>query len=355
MDTATNFHRAHEKSSQENRGLIIQHRLDMELLVNDHKAVCDSHSQNEAVLREELATLQKKLSFMEGSCSYDLRQWKASANAMKEEIMGVRADLIMAQDASLRRDKKYIALLPGYPPKKQAGGSGTSEALDAPTEVQAKAMGMRLDKGKRIAEDIAEKRSREAAKDLAELPGSEFSKLQATFRKGMAEAEMDQGTKTKPTSKSVQSDHPTQSLKPTPTSKAVHSDQSTQPSMPKSTPVVVHSDKPTQPQQQPKSASAPIPSDGQPPKVPTTSKIPTPAKKQPEDQAKETPLVEAAPANSERFTIPRDASYWMKSHYAPVTLSGGVPLTSAEVERGCSIPLPVAKEQKPTAQGNNQA
>ncbi|OBT48504.1 hypothetical protein VE00_01338 [Pseudogymnoascus sp. WSF 3629] len=354
MDTAANFHRAHEKSSQENRELVRQHRRDMEAFVNDHNLVCDNHSKTEAVLKEEIVMLKTKILSMANSNSYDRSPLSnASVNSMRQEILSLRADLAAAKDMSVKRDK-HIALPPGNTPKEQIGGSWAPEALDALAEAQANAMGMRLDKGKRIADDIVEKRSREAAKGLAERPGSEFSKLQATFRKGMAEVEMDQGTKTEPTSKTAESEQPSQPSKPTPT--AVHSDQYTQPSKPKPTPVIVHSDKSNQPSQQPKPASAPMSSVGQPPKVPTTSKIPIPAKAQPENQVKGTPPVEAPPAYSRSFSIPPDASYWMRSHYAPpVIVSSGVPVSSADVERSRPVPIPIAKEQKPAAQGNNQA
>ncbi|OBT81387.1 hypothetical protein VE02_10297 [Pseudogymnoascus sp. 03VT05] len=209
MDTATNFHGAHEKSSAENRELVRQHRRDMELLVNDHKSVCNNYSQNEAVLKEEVVMLKTMIISIRGSNSYDWGPWKASASATGQEMLSLRADLATAKDTSVKRDK-YIALPPGNPPKNQIGGSWAPETLAALAEAQANKMRMRLDKGKGTADDIVEKRSRGATKDLPELPGPEFSKLQATFRKGMAEAEMDQGTKTKPTSKTMQSEQPTQ-------------------------------------------------------------------------------------------------------------------------------------------------
>lgn len=253
MDTATNFHRAHEKSSEENRQLVRQNRRDMEALINDHNLVCDNHSETEAVLKEEIVMLKTKILSMASSNSYDRSPpWNSSANGMRQNFLSLRADLATAKALSVKRDK-YIALPPGNPPKERIGGCWAPEALDALAEAQANAMGMRLDKGKGIADDIVEKRSREEAKGLAGRPGSEFSKLQATFRKGMAEVEMDQGTKTKPTSKTVESEQPSQPSKPTP--KAVHSDQSTQPSKRKPTPVVVHSDKSAQSSQQPKPAS----------------------------------------------------------------------------------------------------
>ncbi|OBT54060.1 hypothetical protein VE04_07763 [Pseudogymnoascus sp. 24MN13] len=338
MDTATNFHRAHEKIIQENRELVIQHRHALELFVNDHKSVCDSNSQNEAVLREEIATLQKRLDLMGDNDSLEQSQCKATVDAMKQEILGLREELLAAKHTLEKRDRKYIALPLGNPLKKQVGGSWAPEALDALAETQANAIGMRLDKGKGIADDIIEKRSGEAVKDPAELPGSEFSKLQATFRKGMAEAEMGQDPKTKPTSKSEQSVQPTQPSKPTPSPKAIHPSQSTQPPKPKSTPLVVHSYKPIQPSQQPKPASVPTPSHGQPLKVPTASKIPTPAKTQPRNQVKETLPVEAPPAYSRSFTIPHDAPCWMKAHHAPAIASGVVAVASEEVERGWSNP-----------------
>ena len=340
MGTAENLHRSHEKLSEENHELVKQHRYDMEHIVIDHQTVCDSHSKTEAVLREEIVTLKKRLSLMGDSCSYDWSQWKATANAMQQEIIDLRADLLMAKDTSMGDKKNIDAQLPGKTPKREVG-NWKSEALDALAEAVARVDERRLDKGKEIADDIAENRSREAAKNLAELPGSELSKLQAMFRKGMAEAEIDQVMKTKPTPKALHSDQSTQPSKPKPALVAEHSNQPTQPSKPK----------PTRPLK-PRPASAPAHSDVQPPKPSTISKIPTPAKAQPEDQLKETPPIAAQPASSRSFSIHCETSYWTKPQTEPTKVTHEVPVSSADIERSCPIPIPIAKEQKDAGPGN---
>lgn len=350
MGTAENLHRAHEKLSEENRELVAQHHYDMEHIVIDHQSVCDSYSKTEAVLREEIATLKERLGLMGDSCSCDWSQWKATANAMQQEILDLRADLLMAKDTSMRDEKNIDAQLPGKTPKKEVG-NWKSEALDALAEAVARVDDRRLDKGKGIADDIAEKRSREAAKSLAGLPGSEFSKLQAMFRKGMAEAEIDQGVKSKPTPVAVHSNQPTQPSEPKPTPVAAHSDKPAQPLKPRPTPVAAHSDKPTQPSK-PRPASAPAHSAGQPPKPSTISKIPTPAKAQPEDQLKETPPVAAQPASSRSFSIHCETSYWTKPQSEHVKVTDEVAVSSADIERSRPIPIPIAEEQKSAAPGN---
>lgn len=213
MIAGEDLHRAHEKLSKENCELVKQNCHDMERIVTEHKSVCDSHSENEAALREEIATLRVRPSLMGDSCAKDRSKWKATVNTMQQEILDLRA----AKD-TLMRDKKDIdAQLPGITPKKEVGNWAT-DALDALAEAQTKANERRLDKGKGIADDIAENRSREAAKTLAGLPGSEFLKLQATFKKGMAEAEIDQGANTGLTLNAVHSNQPILPSKPKPCS-----------------------------------------------------------------------------------------------------------------------------------------
>ncbi|KFY26046.1 hypothetical protein V493_04307 [Pseudogymnoascus sp. VKM F-4281 (FW-2241)] len=344
MGTAENLHRAHEKSSEEKRELIKQHHHAIQRFVNEHQSACESHSRNEAALKEEIASLKRRLRLIGDSCSYDSVQQKATDNAMQHEIVYLHAAIRKAEDTLVKKKKKDIdTQLPCSTMEKKVNhwkaetlemrvSKWKSEVLDALAEADAKSMGRPLDKGKGIADNIAERRSGEAFKDLWELPNSEFSKLQATFRKGMAEAGMGQGTMAKPTSEAVHLGQP-------------------QPSRPKSTPMAVHSDKSTQTSQG-RPTSAPGLSDGQPRKLSTVSKTPISAIAQPENQFKETPPVVVQASRS--FSIHGD-TYWFKPQSAPVKVVDEVPVSSADIERSRPTPLPIAKEQKETAPANQSA
>lgn len=315
-----NFRRAHEKSSEESCRMVKQHRHDMEVMAVSHQAACDVYSSNEAVLRDEIATLTKRLGLMGDNCSCG--KWNSIATAMKQEISDLRADPRTSNDtltsSTLTCGKKDIdAQLPGRTPKEEVKNrkSGSEILGEAVASVDKK----RLDKGKGIADDIAKKRSREAAKKPSELPDSELSKLQDTFRKGMAKEEINQGKKKKATPQAIHSDHPTQPFWPKTTPMSRLSGQPTQPSGSKPTPMVVHSykpiktsnlepastpahpEQPTQPSN-PKSASAPArldqhtqPSKPKPASAPSHPEQPT----QP-SQAKPT----LATAHSEKSTQP---------------------------------------------------
>ncbi|KFZ00035.1 hypothetical protein V498_00339 [Pseudogymnoascus sp. VKM F-4517 (FW-2822)] len=315
-----NFRRAHEKSSEENCELVKQHRHDMEVMAVSHQAACDVYSSNEAVLRDELATLTKRLGLMGDNCSCG--KWKSIATAMKQEITDLRADPRTSSDTltsnTLTCGKKDLdAQLPSKTPKEEVKTrkSGSEILGEAVASVDKK----RLDKGKGIADDIAEKRSREAAKKPSELPDSELSKLQDTFRKGMAKAQINQGKKKKATPQAMHSGHPTQPFWPktTPVSRLLG--KPTQPSEPKPTPMVgnsykpiqppnpglasapTHPDQPTQPSN-PKSASAPARSDEHTqPSKPKPASAPS-HPEQPTQPSKEKPAL--VTAHSEKSTQP---------------------------------------------------
>ncbi|OBT69283.1 hypothetical protein VE03_01922 [Pseudogymnoascus sp. 23342-1-I1] len=370
MGTAENLHRAHEKLSEENRDLVQQHRHDMEVIDVSHRSACDVYSSNEVVLREEIAMLTKKLSLTENFLN---GRWKATVACMKQEIIDLRADLRTANDTLTSSKKDIDSQLPDRASKKEAG-SQSSEGLDALGEAVVSADEGRLDKGKGVADDIAEKRYLEAAENLEEIAGSALSKMQVTFRK-MAEAKIRRDMKTESTPKAmhsdqpsqpseqkpapmpgllggptqppkskstpmaVHSDKPTQPLKSKPASAPAHSDQPTQPSNAKATPTATHSNKPTQPSK-PRSASVPRASAGQPPKPSSVFKVPTPTKSQPGHQFKETPPAAAQPASSRSFSVYHESDFRIKPHSAPVKITDEVPVKSADIERSRPDPDP---------------
>lgn len=336
MGTAQNLHRAHEKPSEEYRELVEQHRQDIERIAKDRKSVCDSHSKNEAVLQEEIASLRERLRLMGDSCTYDWSQWKATVSAMQQEILDLRA-----ANYTLMRDKNDVNVELLGRTREEEIGNRKIEALDALATARAKAYMKSLDKGKGVADDIAENRSREAAKNLEVLPGSEFSKLQATSKEKMNEAEIDQGKKTKPTLKAVHSDQITQPSNPRPTPVCVQSEQLSQPSKPKPIPKAnQHVDF-----SKSKPASAPMHSDMQPPKLPATPRIANPAKAQSENQLKVTPAITPQPTFSRSFSIHCEPPYWMKPRGVPANTFEEIQMSSADIERSRPIPIPIAKEK----------
>ncbi|KFY43396.1 hypothetical protein V495_03963 [Pseudogymnoascus sp. VKM F-4514 (FW-929)] len=347
MGTARDLDQAHEKLSDKNRKLVKQHRHAIERIVKEHHTVCDSFADKEDALVVEIVILKETMLSMINSCSCDGIQQRAAANIMQEDILDPHAS-----KTALICDKKVTdSQLPGATPRKKVG-NWASEALTAIEGAQTEVNKNRLYKGKGIADDIAENRSREAAKTFAAPPGSEFSEMQATFRKGMTEAEMHQGVK----------------IKPTP--KAVHLDQQpAQPSRPKLTINTACLDKPQSPkpklapntarsngQQPPKPKLAPdvVFSDGRPPKPSASSPAlaPAPAKARPGNRSKENPPASASCQSTRSFSLRCDTFCGPQKQSAPANITDKVLVSKPGVER--SHPIPTAKEQKPAAQDSQK-